>query len=226
MKKYILLLITVAFLYTIPAHSDSFYILGSYVSPEGDSDIFRQNEDELTFEVDDLNGFGATFGYDHFIGEYVNIGAAIAFYENDSTGEDREFELGNGDPILRNIRLRIVPLEANVRILPLGRELAVIPYIGAGAGVYFWEYEEVGDFVLDRFTNPTVTTGSAFSDGADFGWNIHGGVQFPISRSAAIAAEIKWTKVEGDLDTEGFDPGFEPIDLSTITYSGGVSFWF
>ncbi|MCI0412629.1 hypothetical protein L0222_07490 [bacterium] len=225
MKKSLLLMIIAVFI-TIPAHSDSLYVLASYVNPEGESDVYEQNRIETTFDPDDLNALGGTFGYDHFIGEFVNIGGSISFYEGDTTVRDREFEFTNGDPIFRNIRLRIIPIEANVRVLPIGREMAVIPYVGAGAGVYVWEYEEIGDFVIDRLDDPSIITGSAFSDGADFGFNIHGGLQFPISRSATITGEVKWIKAEGDLDPEGFDPAFEPIDLSTITYSAGVSFWF
>jgi Outer membrane protein beta-barrel domain len=225
MKKYLFLLIT-AGLFTIPAYSDSFYFLGSYVNPQGDSDIFLQNEIETDFETSDLNGFGVTFGYDHFIGEFVNIGGAVGYYQGRETVADSDFVFENGAPILRDIRLRTVPLEANFSVLPLGREVVVIPYIGAGIGVYFWQYEEIGDFVIDRNGNGDVITGSAFSDGADIGFNIHGGAQVPISRSATVIGEIKWTKVDGDLDPEGFDPRFEPIDLSTVTYSGGVSFWF
>ena len=65
MKKYLFLLIAVAF-FSLPAHSDSFYIMGSYFTPDGDSDIFDQNKAELTFKVDDLNDFGGTFGYNLF----------------------------------------------------------------------------------------------------------------------------------------------------------------
>jgi hypothetical protein len=226
MKKYLLMMIAAACLFTVPAYSDSIYVLGSYVQPDADSDIFDQNETELTFDRDDLNGFGATFGYDHFLGDFINIGGSIGVYQDDTTVADREFEFPNGRPILRDIRLRIVPLEANLRILPVGRDAVVIPYIGAGAGVYIWEYEEIGDFVFDRFGDPFVESGVAFSDGADFGFNIHGGVQVPVSRSLAITGEVKWTKVEGDLDDESFDPAFEPIDLSTVSYSAGISFWF
>ena len=98
MKKYLLLYIAAAFLFTVPAHSDSFYILGSYVNPDGHSDIFDQNKAETTFEVDDLNGFGATFGYDHFIGEYVNLGGSIGFYETRHLF-GREFESNGQDSL-------------------------------------------------------------------------------------------------------------------------------
>jgi len=128
--------------------------------------------------------------------------------------------------VLRNIHLKIVPLEANVSVLPIGRNLAVIPYVGAGVGLYFWQYEEAGDFVVNRFTQPSVITGSAFSDGTDFGWNINGGIEIPFSRSATFISQIKYSKAEGNLDVAGFDPAFDPIDLSLVTYSAGISFWF
>ena len=178
------------------------------------------------FKVDDLNDFGGTFGYNHFIGNYVDVGGSLAYYRTVETVQDRDFTFPNGRPVERDIRFKIVPLEANISVLPVGRNLAVIPYVGAGVGVYFWEYEEIGDFVIDRFTDPRVITGSAFSDGTDFGWNIHGGIQIPFSRSATFMSQIKYSKAEGKLDRSGFDPAFGPIDLSMVTYSAGISLWF
>jgi hypothetical protein len=225
MKKYLFLLIA-ATLYSFPVHSDSFYVMGSYFNPDGHSDIFDQNKAETFFQVDDLNDWGGTFGYDHFIGNYIDVGGSIAYYRTVQTIEDRQFEFPDGSPVLRDIRFKIVPVEANVSFLPIGRNYAVIPYVGAGIGVYFWQYEEIGDFVVDRLTDPNVITGSAFSDGTDLGWNIHGGIQIPFSRSATFISQIKYSKAEGELDVSGFDPAFGPIDLSLVTYSAGISFWF
>jgi len=211
---------------TIPAHSDSIYVLGSYFIPKGNSDVYRQNRIETTFEVQDLNTVGGTFGYDHFLGDFISIGGSASFYRSDTTVSDVDFEFENGQPIFRDIRLEIVPLELNLRLLPAGRNAVIIPYVGGGIGAYMWEYEEFGDFVIDRFTDPSIITGSAFSDGTDFGYHVEGGVQIPVSRSATITGEVKYFSVEGDLDIEGFDPSFEPIDLSAVTYSAGISFWF
>ena len=225
MKKYLFLFIFTA-LFSLPSHSDSFYMMGSYFNPDGQSDVFHQNKTETTFQVDDLDNWGGTVGYHHFIGNYINLGGSTAYYHTDDTVEDRDFVFPDNQPVLRDIHLKIVPLEANVSVLPIGRNYAVVPYVGVGVGVYFWQYEEVGDFVIDRFTQPHVITGSAFSDGTDFGWNVHGGLEFPFSRSATFISEIKNSKAEGDLDISGFDPAFDPIDLSMVTYSAGISFWF
>jgi len=225
MKKYLLLLIGALF-FAMPAHSDSVYFMGSYFTPDGESDVFDQNIQETFFEVDDLNDFGGTFGYNHFIGDYVDVGGSVAYYRGVENVSDRDFTFPNGREIRRDIRFKIIPLEANVDVLPVGRHVAVIPYVGAGVGAYFWEYEEIGDFVIDRFTDPRVISGSAFSDGTDFGWNIHGGIQIPFSRSATFMSQIKYSKAEGELDRSGFDPAFGPIDLSMVTYSVGLSVWF
>jgi hypothetical protein len=225
MKK-LFLFIVILFYSSLFVAADSITVLGGYVGPSGESDVYTQNERETTFEVSDLDGFGATFGYDHFIGEYVNLGGSLTFYQDDTDVIDEEFEFEDGRPIVRNISLQIIPLELNVRFLPAGRNVGVIPYLGGGAGIYFWEYEEIGDFVFDRNTNPRVVTGDAFSDGADPGWHVEGGVQIPFSSSATFTAEAKYWDAEGDLDPEGFDPRFEPIDLSAFMISGGVSIWF
>ena len=214
------------FLAGIPAHADSVTILGGFVTPSGDSDIYNQNEVETDFEVDDLNDFSATFRYDHFIGNLASIGVSATFYESDTLVTDQELEFLNGKPIHRDISLQIVPLEFNLHFLPAGRDASFIPYFGGGIGFYFWEYQENGDFVIDRNSDPSVITGLAFSDGTDPGWHIEGGFQIPFSRSATFTAEAKYWSAEGDLDEQGFDPAFEPIDLSATTISAGVSIWF
>ena len=211
----------------VPAFSDSVTVMGGYVVPRGKSDIFDQNERETTFKVKDLNGFGASISYDHFIGEYFNIGGGITAYDNDTRVTDTEFQFNDGTPIRRRISLEIVPIELNLHFLPIGREQAVIPYLGGGVGAYYWQYEEKGDFVINRNSpNPDVLTGRAFSEGTDAGWHVEGGVQIPFSRSLAFSAEAKYWKAHGDLDRNSFDPGFEPIDLSATMYSAGVSIWF
>jgi hypothetical protein len=210
-----------------PAFAGSFNILGGYVVPSQDSVVFTQNETETTFEKSDLNDFGITFGYDHFLSEYINLGGSISYYRGRTAVDDLDFIFDDGFPVHRHIRLEIVPIELNLRFLPAGRDAAVIPYFGGGAGLYYWQYEEEGDFVINRNTpSPQVITGLATSDGTDPGWHLEGGVYIPVAQSIAIAGEVKYWKAHGDLDEHGFDPSFEPIDLSGTMFTGGVSFWF
>ena len=210
----------------LPVFSGSVTILGGYVMPEAKSDVYEQNEFETTFETGDLQSFGGIVRYDHFLGNFINLSGSISYYESDTSVVDLEFEFEDGYPIGRDIRLEIVPVEFNIHLLPAGREAAVIPFVGGGAGLYVWQYEEIGDFVINRFTDPEVITGVAYSDGADPGWHVEGGVHIPVARSVAVTVEAKYWSAKGDLDKAGFDPDFEPIDLSATMISGGVSIWF
>jgi hypothetical protein len=217
----------ILFFTSFPVFSESFYILGTYFSPNGRSDIFEQNRRETTFDVDDLNDFGFTIGYDHFVGDHFNVGVSGSFYREDAVGQDRVFRTSNGAPVERNFRLKLLPIEFNARALPLGRDDRVIVFVGGGIGYYFWDYEEVGAFVIDRnSTNPRIVTGSASSDGRTLGFNIHGGIEIPMTESSTFMIEVKHLYVDDDLDRSEFDPDFEPIDLSAILYSAGFSFWF
>ena len=128
-----------------------------------------------------LGDFTGTVGYDYFLGDYVNLGGSVSFLYSDTDAIDVDFEFEDGSPIFRTLRLQVVPLEANIRFLPTGRDAAVIPYVGGGAGIYFWEYEEFGDFVINRNTDPEIISGTSFSDGADPGWHVEGGVYIPIA---------------------------------------------
>lgn len=225
MRKFLILTIF-SCMAAAPAFAGSLNILGGYVTPAADSDIYTQNELETTFEKSDLNDFGFTFGYDHFLTEYINLGGSLSYYRSTTLVEDLDFVFPNNSPVLRDISLEIVPIELNLRFLPIGRESSVIPYIGGGVGLYYWRYEEIGDFVINRDTSPQVITGLATSDGTDPGWHLEGGVYIPVARSLAITGEVKYWNADGDLDPQGFDPGFEPIDLSATMFSGGVSIWF
>lgn len=226
MKKILFSAFLVVLL-SIPAFSDSMYVLVGYNWPAGKSDVYTQNERETSFRVNDLNWFSGTFGYDHFLGNYVSIGGSVSGYEHDTNVEDVDFEHLDGTPIFRNIRLEVVPMELNLHLLPAGRNAGLIPYVGGGVGIYYWEYEEAGDFVMDRHSlHPSVVRGDAYSDGVDPGWHIEGGIQVPVSSFATIMGEYRYFQAHGDLDTFAFDPAFEPLDLSGSTVSFGAAFWF
>lgn len=211
----------------VSAFADSFYGMGGYYQPSGNSDIYDQNVRETTFHVNDLNGWGGIVGYDHFLGEHINVGASVSGFSKGTDVEDVDFEFTDGRPILRHIHLEVVPMELNFHVLPAGRDLGLIPYVGGGVGVYYWQYEEIGDFVFNRFSaNPTIISGHSYSDGWDPGWHVEGGIAIPVSSSATIMGEYRYWEAHGDLNTANFDPNFEPLDISGSSVTFGFGYWF
>ncbi len=214
-------------LLTSPAWADTLSVrLGVFV-PRGKSDIWDLNRQETTLTTGQMVGGTLGVGYDLFAGRWFNAAVAVSFYERDRDVEDRDYVYPDGTPIVRTIQLSIVPVEASLKFLPLGRtRRRAIPYVGGGLGIYFWRYAETGDFVFNRGRrNAFIDFGDFRAEGQDLGWHVMAGLQIPIGRRATLDWEAKYTGLNGKLGPQ-FDPSFQPIDLSGWTFTGGLSFWW
>jgi opacity protein-like surface antigen len=163
----------------------------------------------LAFEVDDFNGF--TFGGEWLfpLGEYLEGGVGVGFYQRgvDSVYDDVVSE--NGAEIEQELKLRVIPMSATVRFLPAGRG-SVQPYIGAGIGAFNWRYSEVGEFV-DTF-DYSIFRARYVADGTTVGPVILGGIRFPVADVWTVGGEFRWQKAEGEFD-EDSDLLGDRIDL-------------
>ena len=189
----------------------------------GSQDVLVGNRGFLDFNVADLNG--ATFGGEYLIGigDKFDAGVGIGFYQHSTLAADRFNEFaGTGDPILADLKLRVVPIAATFRFLPLGHHNGVQPYIGAGAGVFAWRYSESGDFVASD--NRTIIHGNFVGSGAAAGPVVLGGIRVPIG-SIGVDGEIRWQSAQDNLPS---DQNFAKtkIDLGGWTYSFTLNFRF
>jgi hypothetical protein len=189
----------------------------------GRQDVLVGNRGFLDFNVADLNG--ATFGGEYLIGvgDKFDAGVGIGFYQRSTPAFDRFNEFaGTGDPIVADLKLRVVPMSATFRFLPLGHHEGVQPYIGAGAGVFAWRYSESGDFVASD--NRTIIHGNFVGSGTATGPVVLGGVRVPIG-SVGVGGEIRWQSAQGNLPSDQNFAGTK-IDLGGWTYSFTLNFRF
>jgi opacity protein-like surface antigen len=156
----------------------------------------------LAFDIKDFNG--ATVGAEWLfpLGDYLEGGIGAGFYQKTVPSVYANVVNDNGSEIEQDLKLRVVPLTATVRFLPIGRG-GVEPYVGAGVGLFNWKYSEVGDFVDTSdyavFSQRYVATGNAF------GPLVLGGIRFPVADAFLIGAEIRYQKAEGtDLLEQDF----------------------
>jgi outer membrane protein W len=186
-------------------------------------DVLVADRRFLDFNVGDLNG--ATFGGEYLIGlgDKFDAGVGIGFYQRSTPAADRFKEFaGTGNLIVADLKLRVVPVTATFRFLPLGHNDGVQPYIGAGAGVFAWRYSESGDFVASD--NVTIIHGNFVGSGAATGPVVLGGVRVPIG-SVGVGGEIRWQSAEGNLPADQSFAGTK-IDLGGFTYSFTLNFRF
>ena len=186
-------------------------------------DVLFENDATLLFDVRDFRGVTAGGEYLVGFGEFFDGGLGIGIYSRTAPAIDLDFVNQDGSDIEADLKLRIVPITATIRYLPLGHHDAIVPYIGGGVGIYNWRYTETGDFVA---ANGDIIHGAFAGSGTTVGPVILGGVRVPIGRSGSgIGGEIRYQRGTGDLPS---DQGFagSKIDLGGFNYLFTVNVGF
>ncbi len=157
------------------------------------------------FLVFDRRGFnGATAGGEYLagLGDFFDAGFSVGIYSRSVPSVDADFTYPNGDDVRADLRLRVIPITATVRYLPLGHHDAIEPYIGGGVGILRWRYSETGDFANDTDPNNVfIYSGEFTGTGTTVGPVILGGVRVPIGM-ARIGGEVRYQGGSGDLPAD------------------------
>ena len=216
------------------AHAQSQAIsfnLGFFV-PKGEStrandDVLiaeLNSSDPLLFEISDFTG--ANIGVEWLIGlgDYLEAGVGASYYSR-TVPSIYEFSVReNQREIEQDLRLRIAPIAATLRVFPAGKFHGFQPYIGGGIAWLKWHYSEIGDFIDP--SDDSIFPARYIADGSDIGGVFLGGLRYPIGK-LLIGGEARYTTGEGDLPTGGFDGFLAPkIELGgwTGNFTLGVKF--
>jgi len=196
-----------------------FAVRGEDARVEGDALVV--NRDLYLFDVADFNG--PSIGADYLVGlgDYFEVGAGIGYTSRAVDTIYDLFERPDGSEIEQQLKLRVVPMMATVRILPLGHTSPFQPYVGGGVGLYNWRYSETGDFIDFTVPGRPIFRESYVASGTSIGPVAVFGLRFPVG-NATIGGEMRYQKAEGDLDERDF---LGPkIDLGGFHYSATVGF--
>ncbi len=196
-----------------------FAVRGEDARVEGDALVV--NRDLYLFDFKDFNG--PSIGADYLVGlgDYFEVGAGIGYTSRAVDTIYDDFVRPDGTEIEQQLKLRVVPMTATVRVLPLGHTTPFQPYIGGGIGIYNWRYSETGDFVNFSVVGQPVFRESYAASGTSIGPVAVFGLRFPVG-NAIVGGEMRYQKAEGDLDERDF---LGPkIDLGGLHYSATVGF--
>jgi hypothetical protein len=212
------------FIATSPAsaqQSVNFYVGGfiprSLDARGGDDVLFNnllQSTNLLSFNIKDFNG--ATFGGEWLVGlgDLFDAGIGLGFYQRTAPSVYASLVNADQSEIAQDLKLRIVPITATVRFLPLGHRAPVRPYVGGGVGIFAWRYSETGQFVDPA--DKTVFTGSFAGSGTNAGPIVLAGVTVPLSNFAP-GFEVRYQAAKGTLPaSQGF--AGPKIDLGGFNY--------
>lgn len=213
------LLAAAAIVLPAPAHAQqALNISLGYFAVNGedaraDGDVLVANREILAFDIRDFDTGSVGLEWLLPVGEFLEVGAGAAFTSRTVPSVYDGFVNRDGTEIEQDLKLRVAPFTATLRLLPFGRSRPVQPYLGGGIGLFNYRYSEVGDFV--DFTDRSVFRDQFVATGTATGGVALAGIRFPIGDAWSLGGEVRWQKAEADL---GDDFLGTTIDLGGFHY--------
>lgn len=166
-----------------------------------EGDVLNTDLQSLVFNIKDFNSGSIAGEWLVGLGDFLEAGVGIGFHQRTVPSIYAAFTNDDGSEIAQDLKLRVVPMTATVRFLPIGRA-SVEPYIGAGIGVFNWHYSEVGDFVDFAPSPPEVFHHRYVADGNAVGPVILAGIRAPFADVWDIGGEVQYRRAEGNTKPE------------------------
>lgn len=200
-----------------------------YAFPRAGSEVFDFTREQLTVDKRDFNGLSAAGEVTVRATDRLDAALNLGVEWSNTRSEFRDWVDDNDLPIEQDTRFTRVPVTLGVKVylLERGRRISQLawvpkkwaPYLGAGAGIVWYRFEQIGDFVdfdtLEIFFDDFESRGSSpvayLAGGLDFSlgprWLVNG------------EARYSWASAEMGRDFVGFDK----IDLTGFKAMLGFS---
>lgn len=211
---------TLLALFGLPTQAGSFERsfqarLGGFLL-EGESDFWDDNASVFTLEASDFDDTMLGLTYSVPFNRFFEVDLNADLFDETVVSEYR----ASGFPILHDSTLQMVPVTLGVRFVPFGRGKhggkRPVLFVGAGAGVNFWRYEEFGDFIdFSDSANPIF--GDFRESGEAFVSYAAAGLELPISDNFAVGVEARY--FDSDDDFKGDFAGLGTLDMTGVSAS-------
>lgn len=222
MKKIFLIMLSLAMLNTLGLNAQSLTLKIGLFHPAMKSDLWDINMENLAFDKQDMVDKYYGMEYEHFLGNNLSFSVEGGYYEKEHYSMYRDFEYDDGSPIYQNVALKITSMEVDFKFYPVSHRQKFYPFIGAGVGMYYWKYEQWGDFIdfeYDTVLEDEYLETSTYTPG----FNAKAGFVFRFKRKFGVSFEARYTHLQGNLSS--FFEGFEKLDLGGFTFNFGVNFF-
>jgi hypothetical protein len=172
--------------------------------PRAQSNLFVDDEELYGVDKSDWRGLTGGVELSLSLGERFELGFHVDGYRRELDTSYLGFVRENPRPgltreIQQTLRLSLVPVGATVRFVPIPERGRLTPYVGAGADLVVYRYEEYGDFI--DFESPTlpIVADSFLSEGTSVGAHVVAGLRVPLGYDFSLAGEARYTWAEGDM---------------------------
>ena len=219
------------FLFRPPAATLTFF--GALSAPSAGSDLYDFSFDELTLRREDLRTMAHGVDLAIRLSPRTEGVVGVAFGRSAHRSSFRNYVDLDDQEIEQTTVLTRVPIGASVRyyLTPRGEAIGsrawiparFTPWVGVGGGMMQYRFAQFGEFInfdnLDVFRAHYTTSNrwAPFAQGSiGAGWSM--------TRRVELAGELRYVRASGKngADFEGFDP----IDLSAVSTSVGLTLRF
>jgi hypothetical protein len=214
--------------YLFGAPDARFSIHAGYSRAGAGSDLFDEVTSNLSLNKSDFSG--PTIGGElaMTLSPRLDLALQVDYAGTSKGSEYRHFD-ESGVPIRQTTTFRRVPVTANIRayLVPRGREIgklawipsSVVPWVGAGGGVMWYQFKQQGDFV--DLSNLNIYSDNFDSNGWAPTLQGMGGVDVNLSTRLAFTADLRYNWARATLNQDFV--GYNKIDLSGVSTALGFT---
>lgn len=255
MKKHLILAVAALILVPTLAFTDTISLRGGYFFPKasgGVDSLWQIEFDQMSFNKSNFNASTFGFGYEYFVSKQLSLAISVGTYSrlkaaayNDYAGitvDNEDWAFANDDIdgdfyIDHNFKVSITPIELSLKLMPFGRRVKLIPYVGGGVSMLIWSAALRGNVILfdeptpflDENDNEIVGYPISWADSREnsrtaFGYHALGGLMYPIGDRITLEAEFRYRVGKGTFKDAFLD--FEDFDLSGYSLTLGFNYWF
>ena len=185
-------------------------------------DVLIADQDFLTFDITDFNG--PTIGGEWLIplGRFAEAGAGLSFTRRTVPSVYTNYVNGNGSEVDQNLRMRLMPIDLTLRVVPLGQRSTFQPYFGAGLSIVNWRYSEYGNFIDFSLPDRPVYSAEYNATGTNTGPVFLGGARWA-DGGVSVGGEVRYRSAVGEV---GSDFAGTKLDLGGWTYQATIGYRF
>ena len=207
----------------------SWGLYGGYQRATAGGDVFGFMTKQFTLSRGDFSSATVGTNFAVSVSPANDIVFDVSYTNVARRSEFRDWVDQNNLPIEQTTRLWRVPITVSVKhyLAPRGRSIgrfawipaARAPYVGVGAGMMQYKFDQVGDFV--DFQTLNVLPDELVSTGWTPALHAFAGVDLSVSNYLVVTGEARYTWARGPMGRDYV--GFNRIDLSGVSVTAGLS---
>jgi opacity protein-like surface antigen len=231
----------------VPAFSNILTVRLGYFFPNGQSDLWQIEFDQMSFKKSNYQSSAFGLDYEVFLSNNFSLVMGFDTYVKNKAGYYRDY-VGRQYPegtfafpvrcqgdfdLTQAFDVSITPIQAGLKITPFGRRSSFIPYLTAGGTLTLWSVSLIGDMIdftdVWIYSDPNPDYGDVEIYGVypvdaregtklALGYYLAGGAQYVVGNRITLQAEVKYFSGKG---TWSHDPnkisGFEEFELFDLS---------